>query len=255
MKKFLFTMLLLMLAMGCTCAMAEECAHTGGEATCISLAVCDICGDMYGDVDLTSGGHAYLLTENIPGTCYTPGKKTYVCQHEGCPDPVKETVIPAYGQHLYHHWDILGGNQHHTACTLCGGDVDVSCTLWELHEVETCLSVCPVCGDFGETPFEVLIARDDAAVPIGTLLVRGLKEPVDGALFGFTVAGVYGGSLMEIRRPVSIAIPVECENFQVVRVELIDGSEVRTEIPGKLQGGVLKLEIDQAGLFLLVPAE
>jgi len=30
---------------------AQECSHTGGEATCIAKATCSVCGEEYGEVD------------------------------------------------------------------------------------------------------------------------------------------------------------------------------------------------------------
>ncbi len=241
----------------CTVCNAQELGeHTGGTLTCYSPRICDVCNEGYGSPDNSGlSGHPNPVIEQKPGTCYDEGYYRITCDHPGCSMPFFEIILPANGQHLYNHWDILGDNMHHTDCAQCGENTDVACTLWELYEGETLLTVCPVCGDFAEALFEVLLARDDAAVPIGTLLVRGLADPIDGALFGFTVAGVYGGEVVDIHGPVTITIPVECEGFTVVRVEIVDDAEVRTEIPFTLNNGHLTIETATAGLFLLVPAE
>ena len=238
------------------CGAQQTAAHTGGTATCSTPRICEACNTGYGSPD-NSGltGHPNPTIEEKPGTCYDEGYYRITCNEPGCAMPFFEIILPANGQHLYNHWDVLGGNNHHTDCAQCNENADVACTLWELYEGEAPLSVCPICGDFAKALFEVLIARDDAAVPIGTLLVRGLAEPIDGALFGFTVSGVYGGEIVDIHGPVTITIPVDCEGFTVVRVEIVDGAEVRTEIPFTLENGQLTIETATAGLFLLVPAE
>lgn len=245
MKKFLFTALLLILALGCSCVMAEECSHSGGEATCISLAVCDLCGDMYGDVDLTSSGHAYLVTENVPGTCYTPGKKTYVCQHSGCPDPVMVIETAAYGQHLYHDWEPTGEGSHVSPCRFCRKELTVPCSLFATEQ----FSVCPICGEYEGGVLTVILAHDDhKSLPHGTLVIYGGEVPVDGVLCAITVAGSYYGKLVEPRMPVTVSVPLELTGFRVVDM---NGEEV----PFSLKEGVLTFETATAGLFLLVPAE
>ncbi len=227
--------------------------HTGGTATCAVARTCDVCEGHYGAPD--PDNHSMELDEVIPVTCIDPGLERYLCQNEGCPDPVLEIVTEPFGQHLYNHWDILGDNMHYTDCALCGEYTDVGCMLWGVYDGEILLTVCPVCGEFGEMLFEVLFARDDVAVPIGTLLVRGLEAPFEGALYGITVAGVYGGEVVNIHGEVTITLPIELEGFSLVRVDVVDGVETRTEIPFTLEDGQLTFTTVAAGLFLLVPIE
>ena len=56
----------------CT-ACGEDCAHTGGTATCTTLAVCDTCGVSYGEVD-TNNHDSSVECENgfCPNGCYEP---------------------------------------------------------------------------------------------------------------------------------------------------------------------------------------
>ena len=51
----------------------EDCAHTGGTATCTTLAVCDTCGVSYGAVD-TNNHDSSVECENgfCPNGCYEP---------------------------------------------------------------------------------------------------------------------------------------------------------------------------------------
>lgn len=54
----------------------DGCRHAGGEATCNTLAVCELCGEEYG----TASGHKYM-TNVTPATCTTDGFTTYKCMH------------------------------------------------------------------------------------------------------------------------------------------------------------------------------
>lgn len=241
----------------CTVCNGQELGeHTGGTLTCYSPRICDVCNEGYGSPDNSGlSGHPNPTIEVKPGTCYDEGYYRVTCDHPGCSMPFFEIAIPANGQHLYTHWDILGDHRHHTDCTQCGENADVACTLWGMYDGETLLTVCPVCGAFGDTLFELLFAREDVAVPIGTLLVRGAEAPYEGALYGVTVAAVYGGEVVNIHGKVTITLPVAPESFTLVRVDVTDGVETRTEVPFSLENGQLTFSTDAAGLFLLVPAE
>ncbi len=61
----------------CTCgAIVDKAAHTGGEATCISKAVCDICGEGYGEINASN--HTNLVkTEAKAATYITAGNIEY----------------------------------------------------------------------------------------------------------------------------------------------------------------------------------
>lgn len=124
-----------------------------------------------------------------------------------------------------------------------------------MYNSETLLTVCPVCGAFGDTFFDLLFACEDVAAPIGTLVVRSMEAPFDGALHDFTVAGVYGGKVVNIHGKVTITLSVVPESFTLVRVDITDGVETRTEIPFTLEKGQLTFSTDAAGLFRLVPLE
>ena len=65
----------------CECGKVEPtCEHTGGEATCMSKAVCDLCGEEYGEVN--ADAHSWNEGEvTTPATCSATGIKTYICTH------------------------------------------------------------------------------------------------------------------------------------------------------------------------------
>lgn len=56
MRRVTFLMLILTLVacscFGIACAtdMPEDCTHTGGTATCLNKAVCELCGEEYGEL-------------------------------------------------------------------------------------------------------------------------------------------------------------------------------------------------------------
>ena len=51
----------------------EDCAHTGGTATCTTLAVCDTCGVSYGAVDTTNHDSSVECENGFcPNGCYEP---------------------------------------------------------------------------------------------------------------------------------------------------------------------------------------
>lgn len=233
---------------------SQDCS--GGRALCNAPAICEVCNEPYGGPDNSSmPSHPNPIIESRAPTCYDEGYYRIICDAPGCTMPFYEIISPANGQHLYNHWDILGDHMHHTDCAVCGEYEDIDCTLWGMLNGETLLTVCPVCGNFGDTPFAVLIAREDAAVPIGTLLVRGIEAPFGNVLYGVTVAGVYGSEVVNIHGEVTITLPIAAESFILVRVNVTDGVETRTEIPFTLAYGQLTFSTDAAGLFLLIPAE
>ena len=61
---------------------AEKPAHTGGTATCSTLAVCTVCGESYGDKDTANHDETVSFDDNgfCPNGCYEPA----ILNAEGC---------------------------------------------------------------------------------------------------------------------------------------------------------------------------
>lgn len=61
----------------CTCGTeVDRTAHSGGTATCSQFAVCDICGEEYGEVNVAN--HTNLVkTETKPATATAAGNTEY----------------------------------------------------------------------------------------------------------------------------------------------------------------------------------
>ena len=146
------------------------------------------------------------------------------------------------------------------------------CTPFEITitsgETEAILTICPVCGDHGDTPFAavmdaVIKAVDRNALPRGEQIVRGMEAPFDGALYAFTAAYEFAGKIEPFKGAVSITLTLDAEKyieFKLVRVDVVPATETTertetwTEIAFTYEDGKLIFETDTAGLFLLIPA-
>lgn len=90
--------------------------HTGGEATCTSKAICDVCGQEYGEL----GEHHYTheVVDNkylaAAATCTEKAKYYYSCE---CGEKGTETFD--YGEALGHEFETIGDNYLTTQCTRC----------------------------------------------------------------------------------------------------------------------------------------
>lgn len=222
--------------------------HTGGKYTCYAAPICDVCHESYGAPDRT--GHPNPTYETKPATCYSNGYIHVICDEAGCVEPFLEFIVYAKGQHLYHHWQPAGNGAHIDSCQYCGENATVTCTYFEMDGFK----FCPICGGYEGSVLPLLFASDADALPYGTLLVRSDEIMADGTL-AITVTGSYGGKVVHLNTPVDITISVEGEGLTLVRVDMVDGIEVRTEVPYTAKDGKLTFTADAVGLFLLVPAE
>ena len=78
-------------------------AHTGGRANCKDAAICDVCGEQYGE----PGEHRYKTTQ-VAATCTEAGYMLHVCND--CGDIYKDNFVPAKG-HQFNQGNV---------CTVCG---------------------------------------------------------------------------------------------------------------------------------------
>lgn len=308
----MLSLLLSLAAAGC----AESHTHTGGTATCQSLAVCSKCGQSYGhladhswgswvsDGDsthtrtcqtnpghketryhmggasnctqgaqcLTCGavhepalGHIPVFTAGYAATCENGGlTDAQICARCGHAT-VPHKRIPATG-HSFNTWDPLPGGLHTSTCATasCGNALALMCQPFEVTVGDALITVCPICGSCGETPFPLLLARAEEALPMGQLLVRGMAEPFEGALYAFTVTGSYAGNPVALSGSITVALPEDLSALPAFRLERVDvtpaegdtpRTEARTEIEYKLEAGKLTFVTDTTGLFLLVAAD
>ena len=95
----------------------ESC--TGGEATCIAKAVCDVCGTEYGQID--SNNHDIISHDGKAPTCTEIGWDAYVtCKREGC-GYTNYQDLPALQHDLERH------EAKAATCTEIGWDAYVTC--------------------------------------------------------------------------------------------------------------------------------
>lgn len=99
--------------------------HTGGIATCHTKAICDVCGNPYGDFDPSNhSGDTQIRNAVAPG-CITAGYNgDLYCL--GCGEKISEgAVIPAIG----YHGDTEIRNRVEATCTKAGYTGDTYCTV------------------------------------------------------------------------------------------------------------------------------
>ena len=106
MKTLIFVMMILVVLVFTACNFEintkPTCQHKGGAATCTEKAICDICGEAYGEIL----GHRPEEIPAVEATCtlsgLTLGQKCTVCggilvpQLEVAPKGHKEKIDPAH---------------------------------------------------------------------------------------------------------------------------------------------------------------
>lgn len=270
--------------------------HFGGEATCTTRKICTSCQEEYGStlnhipgaeatcttdqVCTREGcgavlneklGHDYVAVVKAP-TCTEPGYTIYTCSR--CKNSYTANKTAVRG-HWYDLWYPNQGGTHSAECRRndCNYEGTIECTLYEITvkdgESDSILTICPVCGEYGETSFAVISeavvkAAGSDALPRGEQIVRGMDAPVNGVLYGFTVAYEFAGRVEPFKGTVSVTLPLDAEKyteFKLVRVDVsqtmeqVERTEVWTDIAFDYENGELSFETDVAGLFLLLPIQ
>ena len=118
----------------------EACTHTGGAATCMAPAVCDLCGQPYGDVN----------SANHTGNTTTVGAKAATCGTAGYSGDVtcecgvtvtKGEETAATGVHTYGDWSSTKDGAERT-CTVCETAKEtktLTAYRWEMNDEGTAL--------------------------------------------------------------------------------------------------------------------
>ena len=127
-----------------------ECQHEGGTATCQQKAVCDLCGEEYGEF----GDHDYDAVVTAP-TCTEGGYTTYTCS---CGDTYTANSTPALGhksENGYHNCDTCGETltscidetPRDHECDLCGLSISECVDANKNHKCDICNDVMSKCAD------------------------------------------------------------------------------------------------------------
>ncbi|MBR2152798.1 MAG: hypothetical protein IJ944_05915 [Clostridia bacterium] len=129
-----------------------ECAHKGGEATCKDKAVCEICGESYGDLNAENHKGETEVRDAVPASCYENGYTgdTYC---KDCDAKIADgRVIPATEQHIPEADLDYDETDHWYNCETIGCGNQISKAPHEGGEA-TCnaKAECTVCGaEYGE---------------------------------------------------------------------------------------------------------
>ena len=149
-------------------ALAEGCAHTGGEATCKDKAVCTACGASYGTVNAENHAGGTEIRDAVTASCNTPGYTgdTYCL---GCNTKILDgKPVDATGNHVDadNKWE-SNETQHFHTCA-CGTKFDYTN---HTGGEATCKdkAVCTACG----TSYGTVNAENHA----GDTEVRDALEP------------------------------------------------------------------------------
>ena len=110
-----FLALLFPSAVDHSCDYCKECNHVGGAASCIQQAVCDLCGEYYGEY----GEHKYLPDEKVEPDCENTGYTVYTCYI--CEMSYNGAETDALG-HLWNQWTV----SKEATCT-SGGEMIRTC--------------------------------------------------------------------------------------------------------------------------------
>lgn len=152
-KKATFLMLLLALASSAALAAAcdktpKECEHEGGTATCQTRAICDKCGEEYGEL----GAHDLEHHGAKAATCTEKGWETYdTCKQQGC-DYTTYKEIAALGHDYAKTWANDDTNHWHE-CSRCDSKSEFAehtYNLWTEGDSDKDYGLCE-CGNIDES--------------------------------------------------------------------------------------------------------
>ena len=140
---------------GCCTVCGISCNHTGGTATCVSRKKCTVCGEEYGDVDLSNhAGNIVYSNGNVSGHTATYDCCSTVADNDTAHDWGNDNVCDKCEYECDDH------DWNEGTCDICGTDCDHptwdanGCTVCKItcnHTggTATCVSrkECTVCGE------------------------------------------------------------------------------------------------------------
>ena len=174
MKKFLAILLVLLMACTLFAACDQTCEHSGGTATCTEAAICEKCGEAYGEAlghshstewskDEANHWHQCTCGDKIDVTahnwvagdittnagCTTTGKQTYTCACGATKQEDVSALGHSYTEVVTAPTCTESGYTTHT-CSVCGDsytDTEVPATGHSYDDVVT----APTCTEAGYT--------------------------------------------------------------------------------------------------------
>ncbi len=273
------------------CREVDTANCTGGTATCSAKAVCEVCGEEYGEKDSNNhdleqheakaptctekGWNAYetcsrcdytTYTElpalnhdyqavTVEPTCETDGYTVFTCSR--CNDSYTADPTDQLG-HQFGAWSPNGTGSQSADCLRQGcahtGSTDCRKFTFRTAEGET-LTFCPVCGQAENAAQLEKIEAATAWANSGSLSAEDVTARTNGEYL--SVAFETAGSLTQPTGRVRLALPAGLlEGKTLVRIAP-DGTQ--TELPFETERGTIILTLDFANsalpvmLFRLVP--
>jgi hypothetical protein len=214
---------------------------------------------------LPIGQHELGKAVTVEPTCTKDGYTERICTV--CGKVGSRKVIPAAGLHWFGAWTANAETDgiHNAACRNngCTHIGKAACAAFEVTVGDSVLSVCPVCGQFGEAAFEIvkgasMTSATKMMLPVGEALVRGIANPFDGVLYAFTASYEYSGESIPFGTTVSVSVPLSGEqfaSFELLRVDVTpateteERTEVHTAVEYTYENGILTF--DNAELTLV----
>ena len=273
------------------CNAVETADCTGGTATCSTKAVCEVCGEEYGEkdsnnhdleqhaakaptctekgwnayetcsrcdyttyVELPALNHDYQAVTVEP-TCETDGYTIFTCSR--CKDSYTANPTDQLG-HQFGAWSPNGTGSQSASCLRQGcahtGNTDCRKFTFRTAEGKT-LTFCPVCGQAENAAQLEKIEAATAWANSGSLSAEDVTARTNGEYL--SVAFETAGSLTQPTGRVRLALPAGLlEGKTLVRIAP-DGTQ--TEMPFETERGKLIYTLDFANsalpvmLFRLVP--
>lgn len=273
------------------CNAVETADCTGGTATCSTKAVCEVCGEEYGEKDSNNhdlvqhaakaptctekGWDAYetcsrcdhtTYTElpalnhdyqavTVEPTCETDGYTIFTCSR--CKDSYTADPTDQLG-HKFGAWSPNGTGSQSASCLRqgCAHTGSTDCRKFTFRTAEgEALTFCPVCGQAENAAQLEKIEAATAWANSGSLSAEDVTARTNGEYL--SVAFETAGSLTQPTGRVRLALPAGLlEGKTLVRIAP-DGTQ--TEMPFETERGKLIYTLDFANsalpvmLFRLVP--
>lgn len=273
------------------CDAVETADCTGGTATCSTKAVCEVCGEEYGEKDSNNhdlvqhaakaptctekGWDAYetcsrcdhtTYTElpalnhdyqavTVEPTCETDGYTIFTCSR--CKDSYTADPTDQLG-HKFGAWSPNGTGSQSASCLRqgCAHTGSTDCRKFTFRTAEgEALTFCPVCGQAENAAQLEKIEAATAWANSGSLSAEDVTARTNGEYL--SVAFETAGSLTQPTGRVRLALPAGLlEGKTLVRIAP-DGTQ--TEMPFETERGKLIYTLDFANsalpvmLFRLVP--
>ena len=273
------------------CDAVDTASCTGGTATCSTKAVCEVCGEEYGEKDSNNhdlvrhdakaptcteiGWNAYetcsrcnhtTYTElpalnhdyqavTVEPTCETDGYTIFTCSR--CNDSYTADPTDQLG-HQFGAWSPNGTGSQSASCLRdgCAHTGSTDCRKFTFRTAEgEALTFCPVCGQAENAAQLEKIEAATAWANSGSLSAEDVTARTNGEYL--SVAFETAGSLTQPTGRVRLALPAGLlEGKKLVRIAP-DGTQ--TEMPFETERGKLIYTLDFANsalpvmLFRLVP--